>query len=421
MAAVAALSTSPDSRAQSQPPAGGSPAAIRAVNDEQAAREVKQQAIRERMAEDELRRRDTASWRKLNAAVEKDKAALERPQRLLARLFALPGTPGLSADNKALAEAVIAGARQRALSAWSEWKNQAVDRVAATGRTKTSGTDAVVAQLSARVLNEAALWFGDVEPHASDAFWIGALQSTDLCRRVVAIEPAAQIAVLIEALPADQRAAAWAGETERLSRWGQPSRNLLGPAERTLDDSLGAALQPPTRGATLSRMPDALRDAVQAPGWQLAKEPPAMRCELLRWWSQERVRSKQLTPLQALRAWRTALAARSPDFLESDVSSSGPDATDANGYPLSALRTGLAGLVVIEQDVDAAGRPVRTFVQRRELTAATLGALPALAFEHELDAASLARVAATPVTAPDAAQLRDGFATRRIAIEWVLP
>jgi hypothetical protein len=75
----------------------------------------------------------------------------------------------------------------------------------------------------------------------------------------------------------------------------------------------------------------------------------------------------------------------------------------------------------VEQDIDASGKIVRSFAQRREITAAGVRAVPALALERELDLVSLARAAATPGAAPDQAQLRDGTVTRRIGIEWVLP
>lgn len=58
--------------------------------------------------------------------------------------------------------------------------------------------------------------------------------------------------------------------------------------------------------------------------------------------------------------------------------------------------------------------------ERRELRAASLGNRTPLALEHELDRATLDRVAAMPPKAPDPASLRDGVATRRVGIEWVV-
>ena len=77
------------------------------------------------------------------------------------------------------------------------------------------------------MLNEAALWFGDIEPQASDALWIEALKRPGLCQGLSSVEPGAQMATLIEALPPERRAAAWAGEAARLARWGQETRSLL--------------------------------------------------------------------------------------------------------------------------------------------------------------------------------------------------
>jgi outer membrane biosynthesis protein TonB len=228
------------------------------------------------------------------------------------------------------------------------------------------------------------------------------------------------MAALIEALPPERRAAAWAGEAARLARWGQEARNLLPPPERALEDSLVPALAPSALTKTLAKMPVALRTAVQAPGWALATQAPAQRCELLRWWSQEQVRSKQLTQRQAMLAWRTALAPRSTDFLLTAQPRSGAEALDKKGFPLVAHSMALTGKVFVEQDIDASGKVLHAFVQRRELHSASLGKQVPLALEHELDQATLDRVGAQAPKAPDPATLRNGVATRRVGIEWTI-
>jgi hypothetical protein len=119
-------------------------------------------------------------------------------------------------------------------------------------------------------------------------------------------------------------------------------------------------------------------------------------------------------------AWRTALAPRSADHLLAAQARSGAEALGANGYPRVAESLRLSGKVVVEQDVDASGKVLHAFVQRRELQAASLGHQVPLGLERELDRATLDRVAAMPATPPDPATLREGAATRRVAIEWVL-
>jgi hypothetical protein len=119
-------------------------------------------------------------------------------------------------------------------------------------------------------------------------------------------------------------------------------------------------------------------------------------------------------------AWRTAMAPRSADFLLAGVPRGGAEALDQGGYPAVARRLGLTGRVVVEQDVDAAGKPLHLFIQRRELRAASLGNQVPLALEHELDRATLDRVAATPRTAPAASTLQGGVATQRVGIEWAV-
>jgi hypothetical protein len=372
-----------------------------------------------RLEETQLRI-NTENRLKLNQALKEDPAALEQQRQLLTRLFQLPDTLKLSAENRALAEATLQPQRERAATAWPVWQEQVIPRVAATSNKPAAKIEELALQLSMRTVNEAALWFGDAEPHASDALWIEALKRDGLCQGLSAIEPAAQMATLIEALPPERRAAAWAGEAARLARWGQETRSLLPPPERALEDSLVPALTPPALAKTLLKMPVELRSAVQTPGWKLATQAPAQRCETLRWWSQEQVRSKQLTSRQAMLAWRTALAPRSTDFLLTTQPRSGAEALDKNGFPQIARSLALAGKVFVEQDIDASGKVLHAFVQRRELHSASLGKQTPLALEHELDQATLDRVAAQAPKAPDPATLRDGVATRRVGIEWTI-
>jgi hypothetical protein len=372
------------------------------------------------LRDDALVRQSTERHRQLREVLDQDKNALEQPRQLLTRLFELPGTLKLSAENHALAEATLQAHRARATAAWPDWQEQVITRVTLVSGKPAAQIEEVALQLSMRAVNEAALWFADAEPNASDALWIEALKRPGLCEGLSTVEPGAQMATLIEALPPERRAAAWAGEAARLARWGQEARTLLPPPERALEDSLVPALTPPALAKTLLRMPVELRSAVQTPGWKLATQAPAQRCETLRWWSQEQVRSKQLTPRQAMLAWRSALAPRSADFLLVGQPRSGAEALDKSGFPLVAHSLALVGRVFVEQDIDASGKVISAFIQRRELHAASLGKQEPIGLEHELDRATLERVAAMALKAPDPATLRDGVATRRVGIEWAI-
>ena len=364
---------------------------------------------------DEAARRQMVEQRaRLRERLERDAGLLRQPLDLLASMFQLPADLKLSPEHRSVAESVLRQQRERAQAGWAAWLNEE------TAQGKGELRAEVAAQrLSNRVLNEVALWQADATPHPSDTIWIEALKTPGICQRLDQTRPAAQVAQLIEALPAEQRDAAWQGEAARLARWGQVPRQVPPSPDRAFEDELVAALPKPP-GDTSGLAPE-VRNALQAAGWTYARQAPASRCELLRWWSQEQVRSRRMTAPRALQAWRTALAVRSQAYLLPDVPRSGPGATDANGFPLFARRAELAGTVVVEQDINAAGKIVRSFVQRREIAAAGVRGVPALALERELDAVSLARAATTPTAAPDPAQMRDGTATRRIGIEWVLP
>ncbi|WP_457356576.1 hypothetical protein [Roseateles sp. P5_D6] len=364
---------------------------------------------------DEAARRLMVEQRaKLRERLERDAGLLRQPVDLLAGMFQLPADLKLSPEHRSVAEGVLRQQRERAQAGWAAWLTDE------TAQGKGELRAEVAAQrLSNRVLNEVALWQADATPHPSDTIWIDALKTPAICQRLDQPRPVAQVAQLIEALPAEQRDAAWQGEAARLARWGQVPRQVPPSPDRAFEDELVAALPKPPGNA--SSLAPEVRNALQAPGWTYAAQSPASRCELLRWWSQEQVRTQRMTAPRALHAWRTAMAVRSSGYLLPDVPRSGPGATDANGFPLFARRAELAGTVVVEQDLDAAGKIVRSFVQRREIMAAGVRGVPALALERELDAVSLARAATTPAAAPDPAQLRDGTATRRIGIEWVLP
>jgi hypothetical protein len=417
---LVALATTPNAAAQNSPSDTNSVDEWRALNAEAAKGDAVRQREADRLYEEERSRRDGERVNKLRQALDKNQAALDQPRQLLAQLFELPATLTLSADHRALAEATLQVQRTHAAAVWPAWQQQVSASISAKAGNPSRDLEQVALQLSTRVLNEAALWFADATPHASDAVWIEALQHEGLCQGLTGTAPAAQMAALIEELPAERRATAWAGEAARLSRWGQEARTLLPPPERTLEDSLVPALAPATQAKTLLRMPAALRTALHAPGWKLATQAPAQRCELLRWWSQEQVRQQRLSPRQALLAWRTALAPRSADHLLTAQPRSGAQALDKTGFPLVAASLGLSGKVVVEQDVDASGKVLHAFVQRRELRSASLGKQTPLALEHELDQATLDRVAATPPAAPDPAALREGVVTRRVGIEWVM-
>jgi hypothetical protein len=374
----------------------------------------------DRLRSDAMAARKKERDQRLRDALAKDQATLAQPRELLARLLQLPDAVKLSVEGRALAEATLQPVRQRIAAEWPALQEKAISLSSDASGNRVAELDEVALNLSARVVNESALWFADAEPHASDASWIEALRRGGLCEGLVGTDPAAQMAVLIDALPAEQRAAAWAGEAARLSRWGQETRTVLPPPERALEAGLVPALAPALRDKTLAAMPEAMRAAVQAPGWSLAAQAPAQRCEMLRWWSQEQVRAKRLSPRQAMLAWRTALAVRSADFLLAGVPREGAQAIDKGGYPVVARRLGLSGRVVVEQDVDATGKPLHRFVQRRELRAASLGNLPPVGLESELDAATLARVASAPAAPPAASTLQGGVATQRMGVEWVV-
>lgn len=417
---LVALAARPDAAAQVPGPAPSATQQWKELNERAAQGDAERQREADRLFEEERIRRDGERLRKLREVLDKHQATLDQPRQLLGRLFQLPSTLTLSAEHRALADATLQTQRDRAAAAWPAWQEQVEARVAAQAGEPKADVEQVALQLSTRTLNEAALWFADAEPHASDAVWIDALRREGLCQGVTGLEPAAQVAALIEALPADRRSTAWAGEAARLSRWGQETRTVPAPAERNLDDRLAAALQPAALPRTLASMPAALRTALQTPGWSLATQSPAQRCELLRWWSQEQVRLKQLSPRQALLAWRSALAVRSTGFLLAGQPRGGADALDKSGFPHVARQLEISGRVFVEQDVDAAGNVLRAFVQRRELHAASLGKQAPLALEHELDRATLDRVAAMPPKAPDPSSLHDGVATRRVGIEWLV-
>jgi hypothetical protein len=150
---------------------------------------------------------------KLRERLERDAALLRQPVELLASMFQLPADLKLSPEHRSVAEEVLRQQRERAQAGWAAWLSEE------TAQGKGELRAEVVAQrLSNRVLNEVALWQADATPQPSDTIWIDALKTPAICQRLDQSRPAAQVAQLIEGLPAAQRDAAWRGEAERLAR-----------------------------------------------------------------------------------------------------------------------------------------------------------------------------------------------------------
>jgi hypothetical protein len=177
---------------------------------------------------------------KLRERLERDAGLLRQPVELLAGMFQLPADLKLSPEHRSVAEEVLRQQRERAQAGWAAWLNEETAQVKGELRAEVAAQ-----RLSNRVLNEVALWQADTMPHPSDAIWIDALRTPAICQRLDQTRPAAQVAQLIEALPAEQRDAAWQGEAARLARWGQVPRQVPPPPDRAFEDELVAALPKP--------------------------------------------------------------------------------------------------------------------------------------------------------------------------------
>jgi len=212
-------------------PAPATPAAPQnspAQDEAQKLREMREET--RRVSEyDRLRSDAMAAKKKTRDELQqKDQAALAQSRQLLDRLLQLPDILQLSAEGRALAEATLQPHRERVAAAWPALQEQAITRVSdASGKRKVDFEQAAL-DLSARAVNEAALWFADAQPHASDAVWIEALRRDGLCQGLAGDEPAARMAALIDALPAEQRASAWGNsDFQRLEGVGGFLRCLM--------------------------------------------------------------------------------------------------------------------------------------------------------------------------------------------------
>ncbi|WP_070359087.1 hypothetical protein [Duganella sp. HH105] len=249
----------------------------------------------------------------------------------------------------------------------------------------------------ARMLNELALW--QIEPGDADyeRATLAALQSsprvcftagdslyTDFASRIMRIQ----------AMPADQRAAALATERRLLSRWGQP-RGELAAWPDPLPQDAGAQWRKRVASAgerPVQALPPMLAHALLVEKKSYERLHPQFKCALQQWWLQ--VSLKQgATPAAALNAFRygTLISAsdRFNDGGERAPTDGKPAPAGVPAYPDTATRFLVTGATNMRARLDAAGKPVQASVAERKIDVPGIRSARPVAFENVFDAAAV--------------------------------
>jgi len=260
-------------------------------------------------------------------------------------------------------------------------------------------------RMQARVANELAIWGRDTTGPAYDAALAQALQRSGVCRPVGSKlgDLVARLALLRD-LPADVRREALQAERQLLARWGQPRQVDETPAldaeeqvlrVRALGLPPKKPMPPVLAHAYLGDVDDTRRDPLLA-GVDL-------RCAMHQWAG------------ASVAQFRAAMASQAPDlFWQSRVDAVAPTAED-NPFPRMLNYFSARGLVTVQADVNAQGRPVRLWVVKRELQVPGLRDVRPFAFEGMFDLATLAKARSMDWSA---AAPKEGVKTVQREFEW---
>ncbi len=121
-----------------------------------------------------------------------------------------------------------------------------------------------------------------------------------------------------------------------------------------------------------------------------------------------------------LNAYRYAMAPVASEWLPlSDADSARARAVPPGEYPLFAAMYGVEGTVTLRVVLDAEGRFKSVSVARRDIRVTGVPGRP-IAFETQLDEASIARAAGVPYPRPDPAKVKNGVVVAEQQIAWKL-
>lgn len=319
----------------------------------------------------------------------------------LARSFVLDKELRVDAALRATANEISADHLGRIDQLLSAWVREEQGAQTANGRPYSSGD--VYFAVWARVVNALALWQltpGDADyeratlavlkssPQVCDGAGDG--RFADFSSRILRIQ----------AMPAQQRAAALATERQLLARWGQAPAAVAPWPDPLPQEAAVALLKRPLADRPALPVAPILASTLVAGQKPYASLHPDVQCALQQWWLKESLR-QGATPATALNAFRygTMITANARFAGMFDVA--GPNNKPAPDpaippYPNIARRFIATGVTTVHVQLDATGKPLQASVAARKIKVDGIRGVRPVAFEDAFDTVSVSHALARP-------------------------
>lgn len=248
----------------------------------------------------------------------------------------------------------------------------------------------------ARLLNELALWQlapGDADYERATLAVLkssllvcdgaGDSRFTDFSSRILRIQ----------AMPAQQRAAALATERQLLAHWGQAYSAIAPWPDPLPQEAALALLKRPLAERPALPVPPLLASKLVAGQKPYATLHPDVQCALHQWWLRESLR-QGATPAAVLNAFRYGTLITANVRLAGTYDDASTDAEPASDpaippYPRIARRFEVTGVTTVRVTLDAAGKPRQASVANREIKVQGIRVARPVAFENAFDQVSI--------------------------------
>jgi hypothetical protein len=283
-----------------------------------------------------------------------------------------------------------------------------------TGSTVAVSENNLRRRLSARLVNEMALWHLESPGAAYDAALLPAVLDPGSCLATLDRYGWARQAVLLQRVAASERQIVLDGERKLLQRWGSPRDRLPARPSPSLADQENALIARARAGepVPMPAMPPVLAHML------LVDDPsdmdPNVGCALHRWGLAHALAAANADRSERLLAYRYEILPLSHPWLGSSNA-----VAQSDGYPQLAKSFRAQGAVMLKITLDANARFKRAVVAARDITIDGVSDRP-VAFEWMFDEASLARAASSAYTLPAGATVKDGEFTATQVIHWNL-
>lgn len=320
------------------------------------------------------------------------------------QVFQLPDDLPLDPSLRQAANQIAQEHLARVRTAAPEWIAQAR---AASGNAGLLSR-AQMGALYARSVNELAIWSVESGGPAQDEAWLKAALAPAACDMPGTAYFSQRIA-LIQAAPADSRAALLAGERELLSRWGTRRQHL--PARPTAQELNAAnhaiarmragqkiAAAPMTPGLA-SRVFELDRKPNQ-PGWADRWD----NCAKNQWWLASQLASGKVDKITALTLYRYSTMIDAKDYAPAPVVQKAAAQRPGEGkpaYPPVAAFFGAEGSTIIETHTDGQGKFLKAQVVSRKITVPGVSDNAPIVFETLFDAVALEAAEKRHKNSPD--------------------